>query len=311
MSPAINKPIIAVCGATGFQGGSVIKHLLQDGRFAVRGLTRNLNSAQAKELTRQGIPLVKADFDDLPSLCKAFKGCYGVYGVTDYFDALDRETQQGINIVDAAKVAGIKHLVFSSGDDTPYDVPYINHKAAATAHMRKSGVPSTALYLTWYFSNVFLAEAIRRNPMSGGWISKFPFPLDTPIPSISPRDIGAYALGAFANPAEWIGQDMRPCNELITPRQYAEVYGEVTGSQVDIIETTREEVLNQQIQPFPEIFKWFLDMHEGRFPPFSPELAARLCPDKQTWRDFMIEHATIPMEQPMVVQCYVARELSL
>ncbi|KAG9093176.1 hypothetical protein FRC07_011518, partial [Ceratobasidium sp. 392] len=249
-STSSTKPIIAVCGATGFQGGSVIKHLLQDGRFAVRGLTRKPNSAHAKELTREGVDIVQANFDDVESLRKAFKGCYGVYAVTDYFDAFDNETQQGINIVDAAKATGIKHLVFSSGDDRPEDIPAFKHKAAAVAHLRKSGVPYTALYLTWYYSNMFLFDAFQRNPQSGGWILRFPMPTDIPIPCMSSKDIGAYALAAFANPSEWIGKDMRVCNEYITPRQYAETYAEVTGSQVDVIEVTRDAFFALEHEPF-------------------------------------------------------------
>ncbi|KAG8717151.1 hypothetical protein FRC08_008098 [Ceratobasidium sp. 394] len=248
--PSSDKPIIAVCGATGFQGGSVVKHLLRDGRFAVRGLTRNPESAHAKELSKNGVPLVQADFNDVESLRRAFNGCYGVYAVTDFFDAFDQETQQGINIVDAAKATGIKHLVFSAGDDRPQPVHAFKHKAAAVAYLKKSGVPYTALYLTWYYSNMFLFDAFQRNPQNGGWILRFPMPTDMPIPSLSPKDIGAYALAALANPSEWLGQDMRVCNEYITPRQFAETFAEVTGSHVDVIEVTRDGFFALENEPF-------------------------------------------------------------
>ncbi|ELU40751.1 CRAL/TRIO domain-containing protein [Rhizoctonia solani AG-1 IA] len=81
-----DKPIIAVCGATGIQGGSVVKHLLRDGRFSVRALTRKPTSFRAK-------------------------GCYGAFGITDYYEAFDEEGQHGINIIDAAKATKLKHLV--------------------------------------------------------------------------------------------------------------------------------------------------------------------------------------------------------
>lgn len=97
--------VIAVCGATGQQGGSVVKYLLEDGGFKVRGLTRNADSPKAKgtksflnspfylrltlsgafliELSAQGVEVVQADFDDIENVRKAFSGAYGVFGVTD------------------------------------------------------------------------------------------------------------------------------------------------------------------------------------------------------------------------------------
>ncbi|CAE6398849.1 NmrA-like family domain-containing protein 1 [Rhizoctonia solani AG-1 IB] len=107
------KRVIAVCGATGTQGGSVINHLQQDGNFAIRALTRKPSSARAKELADAGIEVVYADYDEIESLISAFKGCYGVFGVTNWFEAFEREREQGYNLVKAAKAANIQHFVFS------------------------------------------------------------------------------------------------------------------------------------------------------------------------------------------------------
>ncbi|KAG9093846.1 hypothetical protein FS749_013627 [Ceratobasidium sp. UAMH 11750] len=104
---------IAVCGSTGTQGGSVINHLQRDGTFAIRALTRKPSSPRAKELAQSGVEVVYADYDDLESLIAAFRGCYGVYGVTNWFEAFEGEREQGFNLVRAAKAVNIQHFVLS------------------------------------------------------------------------------------------------------------------------------------------------------------------------------------------------------
>ncbi|KAF8601536.1 NAD(P)-binding protein [Ceratobasidium sp. AG-I] len=308
----MGKPIVAVCGATGFQGGSTVRHLLQDGRFAVRALTRKPESAHAKELAKAGATVVKADFDDQASLCRAFKGCYGVFGVTDYFEAFDNEYQQGVNIIDAAKSTGVKHLVFSSAPDADYDVPTFKHKAAAAKYMRASGVPYTILQTSFYYSNVFLFEVLSRHPRTGGWQLKFPFPTDARIPCVSPRDVGAFVLGALVSPSEWIGKKLYACTEFISPRQIAETFAEVTGSPLEINETTREEFLALENAPqsIPGLtaFKWFLEQDDLPVHSVNNEFAAQLCPNRQTWRDYATEHMEVPPSHPVMIQCFCTNE---
>ena len=64
--------IVAVVGATGIQGGSVVSTLLQDGTYKIRGITRNVTGAKATQLTAQGVEMVEANLDDEASLVKAF-----------------------------------------------------------------------------------------------------------------------------------------------------------------------------------------------------------------------------------------------
>ncbi|KDN45654.1 hypothetical protein RSAG8_04738, partial [Rhizoctonia solani AG-8 WAC10335] len=239
-----NKPIIAVCGATGFQGGSVASHLLRDGRFAVRALTRKPTSFRAKELVRAGATVVEADFGNISSLRNAFEGCYGAFGVTDYFDAFEEEAQHGFNIIDAAKAAKLKHLVMSTapGVDSIKDIDVCKYKHQTRAYLAKSGVPFTAFTPAFYYNDIFLFEMLTKGA-NGSWVMKFPFPCDIPIPCTASKDIGGYILPIFVNPSEWIGKGLWVCNELLTLRQFVETFTEVTGFNVKVYESTREEFL--------------------------------------------------------------------
>lgn len=103
-----DKKIIAVIGATGAQGGSVINAILNDSskNFAVRAITRDSTKPNAQKLKERGCEVVEADLSNKDSLQKAFEGAYGVFGVTDFWATMnaDIEISQGKNIADAAKV---------------------------------------------------------------------------------------------------------------------------------------------------------------------------------------------------------------
>ena len=108
------KKIIAVLGATGAQGGGLANSILNDpsGEFSLRAITRNTDSDKAKALSAAGAEVVSADLDDVESLKKAFENTYGVYGVTNFWEHFSpqKEIQQGSNIAQAAKDAGVKHV---------------------------------------------------------------------------------------------------------------------------------------------------------------------------------------------------------
>eukprot|EP00275_Glaucocystis_incrassata_P001216 EC122225.1.p1 GENE.EC122225.1~~EC122225.1.p1 ORF type:complete len:138 (+),score=36.78 EC122225.1:111-524(+) len=116
----MSKPLIVVVGATDAQGGGVVQHLLKDGGYAIRGVTRNTESEKAKALAAQGVEVVKADQADLESLKAAFAGAKGAFLVTNYWEIhdADKEIQYGKNLGDAAKAAGVEHVIWSSLEKT-------------------------------------------------------------------------------------------------------------------------------------------------------------------------------------------------
>lgn len=116
----MSAKIIAVVGSTSGQGASVAQIFLSDPKlketWKVRGITRDPSKAAAQELAAQGAEVVQADVNDSASLEKAFAGVDTVFAVTDYWATLDMkvEMQQGKNLVDGAKKAGVKHFILST-----------------------------------------------------------------------------------------------------------------------------------------------------------------------------------------------------
>src|ERR1700761_2504070 len=105
------KLTVVVTGATGKQGGAVVKSLLERGH-EVRAVTRNTDSAKARELASAGVTVVRASLEDTAALTKALEGATSLFAVTTPFEGgPEAEARQGASAADAAKVAGV-HLVF-------------------------------------------------------------------------------------------------------------------------------------------------------------------------------------------------------
>ena len=121
------RRLIAVVGATGAQGGGLVRAILSgpQGGFAARALARDVNSDKAKALAKLGAEVVAADVDDVESLKKAFQGAYGAYCVTFYWEHFspEREFAEASNMAHAAKHAGIEHVIWSTLEDTRQWVP--------------------------------------------------------------------------------------------------------------------------------------------------------------------------------------------
>src|SRR5262249_10261982 len=137
--------IVLVTGATGRQGGAVIRHMLPKG-WKLRALTRNPDGAAAQDLARRGIEVAQGDLEDAVSLERAARGVYGIYSVQDFWSVgARRETQQGKRLADAAKKAGVEHFVYSSvgGAERNSGIDHWESKWEVEKHVRKLGLPAT------------------------------------------------------------------------------------------------------------------------------------------------------------------------
>jgi uncharacterized protein YbjT (DUF2867 family) len=236
----MSKKIIAVTGATGAQGGSLIRAILADksGEFAARAITRKPDSDKAKELAKLGVEVVAADLDDTASLTKAFAGAHGVFGVTNFWEHFspEKELAQAKSIADAAKAAGVKHAVWSTLEDTrkwvpltdsrmptlkdKYKVPHFDAKGEANHFFVDAGVPTTMLQTSFYWDNLV---SFGMGPKKGedGKLA-FVLPMaDKKLPGIAAEDIGKCAYGVFKRPA-LIGKTVSIAGEHLTGTQMAE-----------------------------------------------------------------------------------------
>ncbi|EJD00673.1 NmrA-domain-containing protein [Fomitiporia mediterranea MF3/22] len=281
-----NKPLIAVVGATGAQGGSVVQYLLNDPdhSFRVRGLTRNVDSPKAKALTERGVEVVKANMDDVNSLKKAFEGAFGVFGVTNFWEVFsgEKETQHGKALVNAAVAVGVKHFVWSAMDHTSDPtVPHWDSKAEVDDYLKKTKLPRTSLYTSAYYEN-FLAfpNLIIKKDDAGKLVADWPvFWTDGPIGGYSVAETGAYVLEAFKKPKEWIGKDLRVLSDVFTPRQFVKALSDITGKEIVIREYNREKF--NESRASENFYKY-----NGN-PNRDPELTLRINPSRKDYGTFI------------------------
>jgi uncharacterized protein YbjT (DUF2867 family) len=220
---------IAVCGATGRQGGSVTRRLLDTG-WSVRALTRRPGGRRARALADIGATVVRADMEDPASLRHAFDGVEGVYsvqnGVTSGFE---REVLQGRNVADAAKATGVRHLVYGSAGPgrAGTGVPSWESKLLVEEHIKTVELPFTILR-----PMAFMELMTDRSfyPAVGTWRI---FPRLTgdrrPIPWLSVHDLGAVAEVVLAQPDEFVGKELTLASDVQTLADCRLIYREVVG----------------------------------------------------------------------------------
>jgi uncharacterized protein YbjT (DUF2867 family) len=245
-----NKPIIAVVGATGAQGGSLVRSLLADpsGRFAVRAITREPKSEAAQQLARLGAEVVHADIDDQESLEQAFAGVHGAFCVTFFWAHFspEKEMNQAGNMARAAKARDVRHVIWSTLEDTRrhipitddrmptlmgnYKVPHFDAKGEADALFTALGVPTTFLLTSFYWDNFLTMMAPQRGPDGTLGIT---FPMgDKKLPGIATDDIGKCAHGIFARGDELIGKRIGIAGEHLTGAQMAAALSNALGQPV-------------------------------------------------------------------------------
>jgi len=246
-----DKKIIAVMGATGAQGGGLARAILNDknSEFAVRAVTRNASSDKAKELAKLGAEVVEADADNEESLKKAFTGCYGAYCVTNYWEYLspEREISQARSMANAAKATDIKHVIWSTLEDTrkwipldddrmptlmeKYKVPHYDGKGESNKFFEQAGVPTTYLNTSFYWDNFIYFGSGPQKGEDGNYALVFPMG-DKKLPAMASEDIGKCAYGVFKRGAEFIGKSLYITGEKLTIKQMAEAMTEALGVKI-------------------------------------------------------------------------------
>lgn len=250
MNQTANK-IIAVTGATGAQGGGVIRAILAhpEGGFSARAITRNPDSDQAKALAALGVEVVKADLDDEASLARAFAGAYGAFCITNFWEHFspDKEIEQAGNLARAAKSAGVSHVIWSTLEDVRdfvpleddrmptimdhYKVPHFDAKGEANHLFTDAGVPTTFLNTAFYWDNL-IYFGMGPKPGEDGTLA-ITFPLgDAKLAGIAGGDIGGCAYGVFAAGNEFIGKTVGIAGGHLSGQEMADSLSKALGREV-------------------------------------------------------------------------------
>ena len=314
-----DKKIIVVAGATGAQGGGLARAILNDpeGPFAVRGLTRKVDSDKARALAAAGAEVVAADFDDPESLNPAFSGAYGAFLVTNFWEHFspEREIAQATALADAAQHAGIQHVIWSTFEDTrnwvpldddrmptlmgKYKVPHFDAKGEADAQFTSRGVPTTFLRTSFYWDNFIHFGSGPVRGEDGKLAITIPMD-DKKLPGMAAEDIGKCAYGIFKKGPELIGETVSIAGEHLTGDQMAAALTEALGEEVGYNSVSPEMYRSfgfPGADDLGNMFQFKRDFEEMYCGARNLERTRALNPDLQTLSEWLAVNASqIPIE---------------
>lgn len=252
-----NKKVITIFGATGAQGGGLARSILADpnGPFAVRAVTRDVNSDAARALAAAGAEVVAANLDDSAAVGRAFAGAYGAYCVTFFWAHFspERELAEARLMAQAARAAGLQHVIWSTLEDTRrwmqlddprmptlmghYKVPHFDAKGEADQLFRDAGVPTTFLLTSFYWDNlIFFGSGPK--PAADGKLD-FVLPMgQAKLPGIAAEDIGRCAHGVFKQGADFIGETVGIAGEHLSGAEMAAALTRALGREVRHLDVT-------------------------------------------------------------------------
>ena len=252
-----SKRTILVTGATGKQGGAVLRHLRKRG-FPVRVLTRDPDKQEARQLAGHGTEVVRGDMDDSASLDRALDGVYGVYSMGTYRErGLESEVRMGAALAEAARRSDIAHLVYSSvgsaGRQT--GVPHFDTKFQVEEHIRRTGVPYTILRPVFFMEN----WQAMRGMLEGGALAQ---PLDPArtLQQVAVDDIGAIAALAFEHPAKWLGRAVELAGDELSMTQLTEAFGRVLNREVRYQQVPWDQFEQNAGREMTLMYRWFNDV---------------------------------------------------
>ena len=248
--------VVLVTGATGRQGGAVIRHMLPKG-WKLRAITRDPGSHAARALTQKGVEVVQGDLGDPSSVARAAAGVYGIYSVQDFWAVgAKREVQQGKNVADAAKKAGLKHLVYSSvgGAERNTGIPHWESKWEIEKHIRSLGLPATVFRPVTFMEGYYI-DQVEIGLLKGKLVDAVQG--DKPYQTIATDDIGGFVALAFERPAEFIGKELEIAGSELTNSEAARVFSRVLGKPVKFQKFPLLLVRLVLGKEFYQMFRWF------------------------------------------------------
>jgi uncharacterized protein YbjT (DUF2867 family) len=304
--------VIAAIGATGAQGGGLVRAILADagGDFVPRAITRSVDSDKAKGLSADGVEVVAADLDDPASLERAFAGAHGVYAVTNYWEHFspEKEIAQAGNIAKAAKASGVEHVIGSTLEDTrewvpldddrmptlmgKYKVPHFDAKGESDRLFTDAGVPTTFLLLCGYWENLIYFGWGPQRGEDGTLAITYPMG-DAKLPAIAAADIGKCAYSIFKRGSEFIGKKVGIAGEHLTGAEMAAELTQALGEEVrynDVPPDVYRGFGFQGAEDVGNMFQFKRDFNEYYCGARDLDFARSLNPELQTFEQWLAKH---------------------
>jgi len=249
---------VLVTGATGAQGGQVARLLLQKGH-TVLALTRNADSAAAKELVKQGAKIVTGDLLDKESVKRAAQGVDAIFGVTNFVTPkgtdCEGEVQQGITLADVAKANG-QYLVFTSvaHADRNTGIPHFESKYKVEQYIEKIGLPAAIIGPGYFMDNLFTRDALKNALHEGYFLSCLP--PDKLLGQICVEDIAGMAVLALENKEKFAGKGRIDIySENLTGEQCAQILTKILGRPIQYKQLPLDAI--KQDEEYHKMFTYF------------------------------------------------------
>ena len=246
---------ILVGGATGQQGGAVVRHLLKGG-WTVRALTRDPEKDASKALADLGAEVVAGDMDQPATLPPVVEGAYGVFSVQNtWVVGAEREIAEGKALADAARAAGVQHFVYTSvgGAERQTGLPHFDSKWVLEEYLRGLDLPYTILRPVFFMDN-FLGM---KQQIVAGTLAMGLRP-DIRLQMVSVDDIGAFATLAFAHPDKWLGTATELAGDELTMPSVARRFTALDDQPVEYVEVPYEETAKGSPE-YAAMYQWFND----------------------------------------------------
>lgn len=307
--------IITVFGATGAQGGGVARAILSDKskEFTVRAVTRDVNSDKAQELARLGAEVVAANIDDRETVAKALAGAYGAYFVTFYWAHFspEKELEEAKKMAEAAKEAGLQHVIWSTLEDTrkwvpieddsmptlmgKYKVPHFDAKGEADQFFIDFGVPTTFLRASFYWDNFIYFGSGPKRGEDG--ILYLTLPLgDKKMAGIAAEDIGKCAYGIFKKGKELLGKTIGVAGEHLTGQEMANALTSALGKEVRFNNISPESYRKLGFPGSDDLgnmFQFYRDFDEVCNSVRNVEFSKQLNPELKSFKMWLDENAKL------------------
>src|SRR5919107_2524851 len=251
-----DKLSVLVSGATGQQGGALARMLLKKGH-SVRAFVRRPASPEARELERLGAELAEGNFEEPSTIEDAAKGMDAVFVVATPFEAgMEAETRHGIAAADAAKTAGVGHLVYSSVANANKDtgIPHFDSKREVEEHIEGLGIPYTIVAPVYFMDNLLAPWTLPQ--LKEGRFS-MALPSSRPLQQIALSDIAAFTALVLENRKRFVDKRVDIASDELAGEELAEILRRVAGDEIGLVELPLEQVRQAMGEDGARMFEWF------------------------------------------------------